>query len=74
MINTWGVLQAHGQGQPLFRVDLCLTKHFLGGAGLVPTFRKGFSFVSMMNSYLHSSQHRVSELLIHCCRQAWCTK
>ena len=74
MINTWGVLRAHGQGHPLSRVGLCLTKHFLGEAGLVPTFRKGFSFVSMMNSYLHSSQHRVSELLIHCCRQAWCTK
>lgn len=38
------------------------------------TFLKGFSLVSMMNSYLQSSQQRVSELLIHCCRQAWCTK
>ena len=28
----------------------------------------------MMNSYLQSSQQRVSELLIHCCRQVWCTK
>lgn len=39
-----------------------------------PTFLSGFSLVSMMNSYLQSSQQRVSELLIHCCRQAWCTK
>lgn len=37
-------------------------------------FLSGFSLVSMMNSYLQSSQQRVSELLIHCCRQAWCTK
>lgn len=74
MINTWGVPWDHGQELLLFKVNPCLWKHFLGKAGLVPTFRKGFSFVSMMNSYLHSSQHRVSELLIHCCRQAWCTK
>ena len=73
-INTWRLLQAHRQGLPLFSVNLCLRRHFSGEAGLVPTFRKGFSFVSMMNSYLHSSQHRVSELLIHCCRQVWCTK
>lgn len=64
MINTL-VLWDCGQGQPSFSMDACVTK---------PTFRKGFSFVSMMNLYLHSSQHRVSELLIHCCRQAWCTK
>ena len=38
------------------------------------TFRRGLSLVSMMKSYLHSSQQRVSELLIHWCRQAWCTK
>lgn len=38
------------------------------------TLRNGFSLVSMMNSNLQSSQQRVSELLIHCCRQAWCTK
>lgn len=74
MLNTWGVLWTHGQGLLLVKVDLCSRKHFPGKAGLAPTFRKGFSFVSMMNSYLHSSQHRVSELLIHCCRQAWCTK
>lgn len=38
------------------------------------TLRSGLSLVSMMNSYLHSSQQRVSELLIHCCRQDWWTK
>lgn len=38
------------------------------------TLRNGFSLVSMINSNLQSSQQRVSELLIHCCRQAWCTK
>lgn len=39
-----------------------------------PTFRRGLSLVSMMKSYLQSSQQRVSELLIHWCRQAWWTK
>lgn len=38
------------------------------------TLRSGLSLVSMMNSYLQSSQQRVSELLIHCCRQDWWTK
>lgn len=38
------------------------------------TLRKGLRCVSMMKLYLHSSQQRVSELLIHWCRQAWCTK
>ena len=42
--------------------------------GPARTFLSGFSLVSMTNSYLHSSQQRASELLIHCCRQAWCTK
>lgn len=39
-----------------------------------PTLRRGLSLVSMMKSYLQSSQQRVSELLIHWCRQAWWTK
>lgn len=38
------------------------------------TLRKGLRRVSMMKSYLHSSQQRVPELWIHWCRQAWCTK
>lgn len=37
------------------------------------TFRRGLSLVSIMKSYLQSSQQRVSELLIHWCRQAWWT-
>lgn len=41
---------------------------------LCVTLRSGLSLVSMMNSYLQSSQQRVSELLIHCCRQDWWTK
>lgn len=39
-----------------------------------PTFRRGLSLVSIMKSYLQSSQHRVSELLIHWWRQDWWTK
>lgn len=38
------------------------------------TFRRGLSLVSIIKSYLQSSQQRVSELLIHWCRQAWWTK
>lgn len=60
--------------------DLCspsvrtAPRHRNGHPARPPTFLSGFSLVSMMNSYLQSSQQRVSELLIHCCRQAWCTK
>lgn len=38
------------------------------------TFRRGLSLVSIMKSYLQSSQQRVSELLIHWWRQDWWTK
>lgn len=56
-----------------------VTEHmiFLLSLAVICSFshlRSGLSLVSMMNSYLQSSQQRVSELLIHCCRQAWWTK
>lgn len=38
------------------------------------TLRKGLSLVSMTKSNLQSSQHRVSEDLIHWLRQPWWTK
>lgn len=42
--------------------------------GLHALSSSGFSLVSIMNSYLHScAAARGAELLIHCCRQAWCT-
>lgn len=56
-----------------------VTEHmiFLRSLAVIWSFshlRRGLSLVSIMNSYLQSSQQRVSELLIHCCRQDWCTK
>ncbi len=70
-----GHLEAELQQQPVMTVSL---NHAPLQANiqrrLCPTLRSGLSFVSMMNSYLHSSQQRVSELLIHCCRQDWWTK
>lgn len=36
-------------------------------------FVMGFILDSMINSYLQSSHFFVSELLIHLCRQLWCT-
>lgn len=49
---------------------LSLSNQFLQ----IRTFRRGLSLVSMMKSYLQSSQQRVSELLIHWWRQDWWTK
>lgn len=39
-----------------------------------PTFLNGFIVDCIWNSYLQSSHLLVSELLIHFCRQAWCTQ
>lgn len=49
------------------------TKHKNKKWKCILTFVMGFILDSMINSYLQSSHFFVSELLIHLCRQLWCT-
>ena len=52
---------------------LMQAQNVLLGCSTWLTFVMGFILDSMRNSYLHSSHFLVSELLIHLCRQLWCT-